>query len=59
MAAVERFKQESMYELSAKKCGHCGEVAVNGGSTVLSDFFLLVLWRKLKEFIRYFLCSRN
>ena len=41
MAIVERFKQESMYGLSAKKkCGHCGEVAVSGGSTVLS--FLLI-----------------
>ena len=36
MAVVERFKQESMYELSAKKSGHCREVAVSGGSTVVS-----------------------
>ena len=54
MAIVERFKQESMYGLSAKKkCGHCGEVAVSGGSTVLR-FFLLVLWRKLQEFYPIF-----
>ena len=33
---VERFKQELMYGLSAgtKKCDHCREVAVSGGSTV-------------------------
>ena len=38
VAVVERFKQELMYGLSAgtKKCGRCGEVAVSGGSTVLS-----------------------
>ena len=35
MATVERLKQESMYELSAKKKnGRCREVAVSGGSTV-------------------------
>ena len=51
--------EESMYGLYAKKNGHCGEVAFSGGSTVLRDFFLLVLWRKLQEFIRYFLCARN
>ena len=34
MAVVERFKQESMYELSAQKSGRCGELAVSGGSTV-------------------------
>ena len=34
MAVVERLKQESMYELSAKKSGRCREVAVSGGSTV-------------------------
>ena len=28
MAVVERFKQESMYGLSAKKCVGCLEVAV-------------------------------
>ena len=26
MAIVEKFKQESMYGLSAKKSGRCGEV---------------------------------
>ena len=31
MAIVERFKQESMYGLSAKKSGCCGDVAVSGG----------------------------
>ena len=34
VAVVERFKQESMYALSAKKSGRCREVAVRGGSTV-------------------------
>ena len=54
VAIVERFKQESMYGLSAKeKCGHCGEVAVSGGSIIL-HFFLLVLWRKLQEFYPIF-----
>ena len=28
VATVERLKQESMYELSTKKYGHCTEVAV-------------------------------
>ena len=36
-----------------KKCGHCGEVAVSGGSAIL-HFFLLVLWRKLQEFYPIF-----
>ena len=37
VAVVELFIQEVMYGLSAgtKKCGHCGEVAVSGGSTVI------------------------
>ena len=37
VAVVERFKQVSMYGLSAgtKKKGHCREVAVTGGSTVV------------------------
>ena len=34
MAVVERFKQESMNGLSAKKSDRCGELAVSGGSTV-------------------------
>ena len=34
MAVVERFKQESMNGLSAKKSDRCGEQAVSGGSTV-------------------------
>ena len=34
-AIVERLKQESMYGLSAKKTGRCGEVAVIGGSPVV------------------------
>ena len=44
---VKRFKQESMYGLSAgtKKRGHCREVAVSGDSTVLS---LLLLFEKKK-----------
>ena len=36
MAVVERFKRESMYGLPPKKSGHCREVAVSGGSTVVS-----------------------
>ena len=39
MAVGERFKQESMYGLSAKKGGHCREVAVTEGSTVLKAGF--------------------
>jgi len=37
VAVAKRFKQDSMYELSAgtKKSSRCGEVAVSGGSTVL------------------------
>ena len=35
MAIVERFKQESVYDLSAQKNGHCRDVAVSGVSTVL------------------------
>ena len=34
MAVVERFKQESMYDLSAEKSGRCREMAVIRGSTV-------------------------
>ena len=37
LAVVERFKQESMYGFSVrqgKKRSRCGEVALNGGSTV-------------------------
>ena len=34
VAVVERFKQESMYGLSAKKIGRCREVAVSGDLTV-------------------------
>ena len=37
MAVVERFKQESIYGLSAIKSGRCGEVAVSKGSTVNPD----------------------
>ena len=46
VAVVERLKQDSVYGLSAKKnghCtevavgGHCGKVAVGGGSTVLRN----------------------
>ena len=35
VAIVERFKQESVYDLSAQKNGHCREVTVSGVSTVL------------------------
>ena len=34
VAVVQRFKQESMYGLSAKKNGRCREVAVSRGLTV-------------------------
>ena len=34
MAVVEKFKQESLYWLSATKSGRCREMAVSGGSTV-------------------------
>ena len=37
MAVVERVKQQSMYGLSAKNIGRCGEVAVSGSSTVLAQ----------------------
>ena len=37
MAVVERFKQESMYGLFAKKSGRCREVAVIRGSTVTTE----------------------
>ena len=33
-AVAERFKQESMYGLSAQKIGHCREVPVSEGWTV-------------------------
>ena len=36
MAVVERFKQESMYGVSAKKSSLCREVAVSEGSTVIT-----------------------
>ena len=34
VAVVEKFKQESLYCLSATKSGRCREMAVSGGSTV-------------------------
>ena len=33
-AVAERFKQESIYGLSAQKIGHCREVPVSEGWTV-------------------------
>ena len=39
MAIVERFKQESMYAMSAKNIGRCGEVAVGRGAAVISRWF--------------------
>ena len=52
VAVVERFKQESVYGLSAglKEDSRCGEVAVSGGSNVLNFFSLYQgklgnLWR--------------
>ena len=39
MTVVERFKQESVYGMSAKKIGRCRDMAVSTGSTVY--FFLL------------------
>ena len=35
VAVVVSYKQESMYALSSKKSGRCGEVAVSRGVTVL------------------------
>ena len=34
VAVVEKFKQESLYCLSATESGRCREMAVSGGSTV-------------------------
>ena len=39
VAIVERFKQESVYDLSAQKNGHCRDVAVSGVSTVRKTCF--------------------
>ena len=47
VATVERFKQESMYGLSAKKTGRCREVAVSGGAI---PFNLLQLFPSLLPF---------
>ena len=40
VAVAERFKQDSIYGLSAgtKKSGRCREVAVGGGSTAYNNF---------------------
>ena len=45
VAVVERFKQESMYGLSAgtKKKWRLSEVAVSGGSVQFSSFQFIVL----------------
>ena len=55
MAVVERFKQESMYGLSAKKIGRCREVAVSGGSTVVKEYrgILRSVSSNTKGFISY------
>ena len=53
VAIVERFKQESMYGLSAKKSGRCREVAVSGGAI---PFNLLQLFPSLLPFF-FFICS--
>ena len=34
VAVVETFKQKSMFQLSAKTSGRCGEVVISRGSTV-------------------------
>ena len=39
---VERFKQETISGLSAKKSGRCGEMTVSGDSTVVPALF----WRQ-------------
>ena len=39
VAIVERFKQKSMFQLSAKTSGHCGEVVISRGSTVQEMHF--------------------
>ena len=54
-AIVERFKQESMYGLFAKKSGLCREVAVSEGSTVIKEYYG-ILWSgssDTKGFISY------
>ena len=50
MAVVERFKQESMYGLSAgtkQKCDGCREVAISGGSTVNRNMSLSKNYKRL------------
>ena len=48
MTIVKRFKQESMYGLSAgtKKRGHCREVADGGGSTVNNHLIFFSFYRE-------------
>ena len=52
VAIVERFREGSMYGLSAKKCCLCRGVAVSGGSTVLflKHFRYLFLLRVVANF---------
>ena len=56
MTIVERFKQESMYGLSAKKSGRCGEMTVSRDSTEVPALFwrgnliaVVILLRVLSE----------
>ena len=42
MTAVKRFKQESIYGMSAEKSGRCGEVAVIRRSNVFSFIYILI-----------------
>ena len=60
VADVERFKQESMYRLSAKKGGRFGEVAVSGASTVfMKGWFYCVLNPNLTNAFHKSLFTRN
>ena len=47
VAVVKRFKKESMYGLSAKKSGRCGEVAVNNGGVRQYNFKMVSNSKKL------------
>ena len=39
VTVLERFKPESMYGLSTKQSGRCGEVVVSGGLTVIKEYY--------------------
>ena len=57
IGVIERFKQESLYGLFSRtrKSGHCGEIAISGGSTVLCwDHFNHVFYCDHLQFINKF-----